>query len=209
MRFAPAAVPPCNVIGEGHAASNDGFALAQELRLTLLRASLGDRTCPPRLRTLIPAQPSHAPVRPLFIGDAGSELNLVAGAIPPPSAAEHCWADEDWLTANQCGAHERPGRRPGCWRRGNRVFGWHPTKRSAQWQKITGQVSRTTNNTKGCGKKGMSKSRAAAISNSPGASSRGGKSSGSAQSRRSSGSGSGGNQSQKKAAGRKGGKKSS
>ena len=65
----------------------------------------------------------------------------------------------------------------------------------------------------GLRKKGMSKSRAAAISNSPGASSRGGKSSGSAQSRRSSGSGSGsgsgGNQSQKKAAGRKGGKKSS
>lgn len=39
--------------------------------------------------------------------------------------------------------------------------------------------------------KGMSKSRAAAISNSPGASSRGGKSSGSAQSSRSSGSGGG------------------
>ena len=57
----------------------------------------------------------------------------------------------------------------------------------------------------GLREKGMSKSRAAAISNSPGAS-RGGKSSGSAQSRRSSGSGSGGNQSQKKAAGRKGGK---
>ena len=54
-------------------------------------------------------------------------------------------------------------------------------------------------------KKGMSKSRAAAISNSPGASSKGGKSSGSSQSSRSSGSGSGGNQSQKKAAGRKGG----
>jgi hypothetical protein len=63
----------------------------------------------------------------------------------------------------------------------------------------------------GLRKKGMNKSRAAAISNSPGASSRGGKSSGSAQSSRSSGSGSGsgGNQSQKKAAGRTGGKKSS
>jgi hypothetical protein len=59
----------------------------------------------------------------------------------------------------------------------------------------------------GLRKKGMSKSRAAAISNSPGASSRGGKSAGSAQSSRSSGSG--GNQSQNKAAGRKGGKKSS
>jgi len=61
----------------------------------------------------------------------------------------------------------------------------------------------------GLRKKGMSKSRAAAISNSSGSSSRGGKSSGSSQSSRSSGSGSGGNQSQKKAAGRKGGKKSS
>ena len=59
----------------------------------------------------------------------------------------------------------------------------------------------------GLRKKGMNKSRAAAISNSPGASSRGGKSSGSAQSSRSSGSG--GNQTQKKAAGRKGGRKSS
>jgi hypothetical protein len=52
----------------------------------------------------------------------------------------------------------------------------------------------------GLRKKGMSKSRAAAISNSEGSSSRGGKSSGS---------GSGGNKAQKAAAGRKGGKKSS
>jgi hypothetical protein len=58
-------------------------------------------------------------------------------------------------------------------------------------------------------KKGMSKSRAAAISNAPDASSHGGKSSGSSQSRRGSGSGSGGNHAQKVAAGRKGGKKSS
>ncbi len=50
----------------------------------------------------------------------------------------------------------------------------------------------------GLRKKGMSKARAAAIANSPGAESRGGKSSGSSQSRRSSGPGSGGNQSQKK-----------
>jgi hypothetical protein len=49
----------------------------------------------------------------------------------------------------------------------------------------------------GLRKKGMSKSRAAAISNSEGSSSRGGKSSGSSQSRRSSGSGSGGNRAQK------------
>ena len=61
----------------------------------------------------------------------------------------------------------------------------------------------------GLRKKGMSKSRAAAISNSPDASSRGGKSSGSSRSRKSSGSGSGGNKAQKAAAGRKGGKSSS
>jgi hypothetical protein len=61
----------------------------------------------------------------------------------------------------------------------------------------------------GLRKKGMSKSRAAAISNSEGSSNRGGKSSGSSRSRKSSGSGSGGNKAQKAAAGRKGGKKSS
>jgi hypothetical protein len=61
----------------------------------------------------------------------------------------------------------------------------------------------------GLRRKGMSKSRAAAISNAPGSSRRGGKSSGSSQSSRSRGSGSGGNQAQKKAAGRKGGRKSS
>jgi hypothetical protein len=61
----------------------------------------------------------------------------------------------------------------------------------------------------GLRKKGMSKSRAAAIANSPDSSSRGGKSSGSSRSRKSSGSGSGGNKAQKAAAGRKGGKKSS
>jgi hypothetical protein len=65
----------------------------------------------------------------------------------------------------------------------------------------------------GLRKQGMSKSRAAAIANSPGASSKGGKRSGSgggsSQSKRSSGSGSGGNRAQKAAAGRKGGKKSS
>ena len=65
----------------------------------------------------------------------------------------------------------------------------------------------------GLRKKGMSKSRATAISNSPGSSSRGGKKSGggggSSRSRKSSGSGSGGNRAQKAAAGRKGGKASS
>jgi hypothetical protein len=52
--------------------------------------------------------------------------------------------------------------------------------------------------------KGMSKSRAAKIANSPGASSRGGKSSGSGSSR--SNSSQGGTTAQKKAAGRKGGR---
>jgi hypothetical protein len=61
----------------------------------------------------------------------------------------------------------------------------------------------------GLRKKGMSKSRAAAIANTPGASKKGGKSSGSSRSSKSSGSGSGGNRAQKQAAGRKGGKKSS
>jgi hypothetical protein len=54
--------------------------------------------------------------------------------------------------------------------------------------------------------KGMSKSRAARIANSPGASSRGGKSSGSSSSKSSSKQG--GTTAQKKAAGRKGGRAS-
>jgi hypothetical protein len=53
--------------------------------------------------------------------------------------------------------------------------------------------------------KGMSKSRAARIANSPGASSRGGKKSGSSSSSRSNSS-QGGTTAQKKAAGRKGGR---
>jgi hypothetical protein len=61
----------------------------------------------------------------------------------------------------------------------------------------------------GLRKKGMSKSRAAAIANTPDASKKGGKSSGSSRSGKSSGSGSGGNTAQKKKAGRKGGKASS
>ena len=64
----------------------------------------------------------------------------------------------------------------------------------------------------GLRKKGMSKSRAAAIANTPDASKKGGKNSssgGSSQSSQSSGSGSGGNRAQKAKAGRKGGKKSS
>jgi hypothetical protein len=64
-----------------------------------------------------------------------------------------------------------------------------------------GSSVKTDKQYEGLRKKGMSKSRAAAIANSPGASNRGGKSSGSSKSSRSSGSGSGGNQSQKKAAG--------
>jgi hypothetical protein len=65
----------------------------------------------------------------------------------------------------------------------------------------------------GLRKKGMSKSRAAAIANTPDASSKGGKRSGSgkssSRSSRSSGSGSRGNRAQKQRAGRKGGKESS
>src|SRR2546423_7738582 len=71
-----------------------------------------------------------------------------------------------------------------------------------------GPSVKNDNQYEGLRKKGMSKSRAAAISNSPGSSSRGGKSSGSSRSRKSSGAGSGGNRAQKAAAGRKGGKKS-
>ena len=62
----------------------------------------------------------------------------------------------------------------------------------------------------GLRKKGMSKSRAAAIANTPDASKKGGKKSGSgggsSRSSKSSGRGSGGNRAQKQAAGRKGGK---
>jgi hypothetical protein len=61
----------------------------------------------------------------------------------------------------------------------------------------------------GLREKGMSKQRAAAIANTPGASKKGGKnahSGGSSQSSKSSGSGSGGNRKQKQEAGRKGGK---
>jgi hypothetical protein len=79
----------------------------------------------------------------------------------------------------------------------------------AQMAKDHGPSVKNDKQYEGLRKKGMSKSRAATISNSPEASSKGGKSSGSSQSSRSSGCGSGGNQSQKKAAGRKGGKKSS
>ena len=65
----------------------------------------------------------------------------------------------------------------------------------------------------GLRKKGMSKSRAAAIANTPDASEKGGKKSGSgggsSRSSKSSGSGSGGNRAQKQKAGRKGGKASS
>jgi hypothetical protein len=58
----------------------------------------------------------------------------------------------------------------------------------------------------GLRKKGMSKSRAARIANSPGSSSRGGKASGSGKTR--STTSQGGTKAQKAAAGRKGGKKS-
>jgi hypothetical protein len=83
------------------------------------------------------------------------------------------------------------------------------SKRRLEMAKDHGSSVKNDKQYEGLRKKGMSKSRAAAISNSEGSSSRGGKSSGSSQSRKSSGSGSGGNTAQKKAAGRKGGKKSS
>lgn len=97
---------------------------------------------------------------------------------------------------------------PGVSSRWKRVFRLHDVKESTLAKDHRSSV-KNDKQYEGLRKEGMSKSRAAAISNSPGASSRGGKSSGSSQSRRSSGSGSGGNQSQKKSAGRKGGKKSS
>ena len=93
-----------------------------------------------------------------------------------------------------------------------RVFRSDDSSKAAKERRVAKDHGPSVKNDKqyeGLREKGMSKSRAAAISNSPGSSSRGGKSSGSSQSYRSSGSGSGGNQSQKKAAGRKGGKKSS
>jgi hypothetical protein len=88
-----------------------------------------------------------------------------------------------------------------------RVLGVHTTE-EAVMTKDHGSSVKNDKQYEGLRKKGMSKGRAAAISNSPGSSSRGGKSSGSSQSKRSSGSGSGGNTAQKKAAGRKGGKAS-
>src|SRR5436309_9591979 len=106
---------------------------------------------------------------------------------------------------------------PAGWRSGNR----EPSRRTREMRrgrrtemaKDHGSSVKNDKQYEGLRKKGMSKSRAAAISNSPGSSSRGGKSSnsggGSSQSRRSSGRGSGGNRAQKAAAGRKGGKKSS
>src|SRR5205814_10241600 len=82
-------------------------------------------------------------------------------------------------------------------------------RKEAMMAKDHGSSVKNDKQYEGLRKKGMSKSRAAAISNSEGSSSRGGKSSGSSRSRKSSGSGSGGNKAQKAAAGRKGGKKSS
>jgi hypothetical protein len=72
-----------------------------------------------------------------------------------------------------------------------------------------GSSVKNDNQYEGLRKKGMSKSRPAAISNSEGASKRGGESSGSSKSEKASGAGSGGNKAQKAAAGRKGGQKSS
>jgi hypothetical protein len=89
----------------------------------------------------------------------------------------------------------------------------HTAMKGATMAKDHGPSVKDDKQYEGLRKKGMSKSRAAAIANTPDASSKGGKrsgsGSGSSQSRKSSGSGSGGNRAQKQAAGRKGGKKSS
>jgi hypothetical protein len=82
-------------------------------------------------------------------------------------------------------------------------------KKEATMAKDHGPSVKNDKQYEGLRKKGMSKSRAAAIANAEGSSSRGGKSSGSSRSKKSSGSGSGGNTAQKKAAGRKGGKAAS
>src|SRR5207248_9089294 len=96
----------------------------------------------------------------------------------------------------------------------HRVHDPYPTRRSSDLQRKTGRSetmpSPSVKNEKqyeGLRKKGMSKSRAARIANSPGSSKRGGKSSGSGTRRRSTSQG--GTKAQKSAAGRKGGKSSS
>jgi hypothetical protein len=81
--------------------------------------------------------------------------------------------------SNEAGGQEMPNKRPS-------------VKNEKQYEKLK--------------EKGMSKERAARISNSPGASSRGGKKSGSSSSSNRSSSKQGGTTAQKKAAGRKGGK---
>src|SRR5882724_5311400 len=95
-----------------------------------------------------------------------------------------------------------------CFRCWDWVFGAHDSKERTV-AKDHGPSIKNDKQYEGLREQGMSKSRAAAISNSPGSSSRGGKSSGSSQSRKSSGPGSGGNRAQKASAGRKGGKKAS
>ena len=120
---------------------------------------------------------------------------------------KHAGADDDQTHIHADRTNARADNE-GCSRGWNRVFGAHDSKERTV-AKDHGPSVKNDKQYERLRKKGMSKSRAAAISNSPCASSRGGKSSGSSQSSRSSGSGSGGNQSQKKAAGRKGGKKSS
>jgi hypothetical protein len=97
---------------------------------------------------------------------------------------------------------------PGCCAASGRIHG-PGDGYSGRMAKDHGPSVKDDKQYEGLRKKGMSKSRAAAISNSEGSSSRGGKSSGSSRSRKSSGSGSGGNTAQKKAAGRKGGKAAS
>src|SRR5437588_11912407 len=78
-------------------------------------------------------------------------------------------------------------------------------RRRTRMAKDHGSSVKNDKQYEGLRKKGMSKSRAAAISNSPGSSSRGGKKSGSSSSNTRSSPSQGGTTQQKKAAGRKGG----
>src|SRR5947208_16431401 len=88
------------------------------------------------------------------------------------------------------------------------VLGLTPASRSpgysARMAKDHGSSIKNDKQYEGLRKKGMSKQRAAAISNDPGSSKKGGKASGSGKRRQSSSQG--GTTAQKKAAGRKGGK---
>jgi hypothetical protein len=157
-----------------------------------------------------------------------SSISEIPAAGGPGPESDPAVASASW---RRCGPSHRAGRSTGSGPTSRYVFSVAGWAQSSGCVRVEDEVSseggpgihtRThrrrndddqgsrikSSNTRGLRKKGMSKSRAAAIFNSPDASSKGGESSGSSQSRKSSGSGSGGNTAQKKAAGRKGGKKS-